>query len=241
MFCLSFATPLALSVFLLGANSHPAPAQSTAQTPKPPIDIATNAGSPVSAAIAAAHKAELIAKVRELGGTDQWPSRVVDEIMTFKLSEAGWQLLLSDKGVKVAFGAARDVNDYAKRIGLGDLEAVESANSNARAANQADVGELLAKFKPQIMLTFEATQPVISPISASLILRAFATVPEHMDRGVWKPAGGRAIIRLALSPDAKDVTILINPDKTSFSIITPSKVEIPGWSTKIEKGLDRGK
>lgn len=198
-------------------------------------------GVPVAAAVAAAHKAELVARVRELGGQDRWPPRVVDDLMTFHLSEAGWQLMLGKKGVEVAFRAARDVNDYAQRIGLGDLEKLKSANNNDRESTQGDVGDLLAKFKPVITLTFEATQPVISPVSASLILRAFATVPEHMDRGVWKPAGGIAAIRITLLPDAKDTLVVSNREKTSFSITTSSKTEMPGWSTKIEKGLDRGK
>lgn len=211
------------------------------QASKPPAGASAYSGAPVSEAVASAHKTELVAKVRELSSGDQWSSRVVSELVTFKLSEAGWQLMLSDKGVKVALGAARDINDYAKRIGLGDLEAVESANNNAREANQADVGELLATYKPVIALTFEATQPTISPTSSSLILRAFSTVPEHMDRGVWKPAGGKAAIRVVLSPDAKEATVTMNREKTAFVVTTSSKIEMPGWSTKIEKGLDRGK
>ncbi|MBC7805456.1 MAG: hypothetical protein H7145_04825 [Akkermansiaceae bacterium] len=201
----------------------------------------TYAGSPVSADVAAANKAELVARVREVNSQDFWPSRVVNEMMTFKLSEEAWKVMLSEKGIRATFGAARDINDYAKRIGLGDLENVESANSNAREANQGDVTELLAKLKPLISLTLEATQPEVSPTSASLILRTFSTVPEHMDRGVWKPAGGRANLTVVLSPVAQDVTVVINSDKTSFNITAPSKAEIPGWSTKIEKGLDRGK
>ncbi|MBC8102615.1 MAG: hypothetical protein H7Z41_08515 [Cytophagales bacterium] len=208
---------------------------------KPTMSSSAYLGSPVSAAAEKTYKAELVARVRTLGGQDQWPSRVVEEMMAFKLSEAGWQLMLSEKGVKVAFGAARDINDYAKRVGLGDLEQVESANNNDRAGNQGDVGELLATLKPVIALTFEATQPNISPAAASLILRAFATIPEHMDRGVWKPAGGQAKIRVILSPDAADTTVVMNPEKTSFSVTTSSRTEMPGWSTKIEKGLDRGK
>ncbi|MBC8139618.1 MAG: hypothetical protein H8F28_27370 [Fibrella sp.] len=233
--------PLFLGIILLGSVIPGNAAPPVKKAVKPPMKSSTYAGSPVSATVATANKAELVARVRAVNSQDFWQSRVVSEMMTFNLSEEAWKVLLSDKGVKAAFGAARDINDYAKRVGLGDLENVESANDNAREANQGDVTELLAKLKPLISLTLEATQPEVSPTSASLILRTFSTVPEHMDRGVWKPAGGKANITTILSPVAQDVTITINSDKTAFTITAPSKTEIPGWSTKIEKGLDRGK
>lgn len=236
-------TPFIAGALLLagipGANAAP-------QTPakkgmKAPVKAAVYAGSPVSDAVAAANKAELVARVKAVNTNDFWPSRVVNELMTFKLSEEAWKVMLSDKGVRAAFGAARDINDYAVRIGLGDLEKIESANNNAREANQGDVTEQIAVLKPLIALRLEATQPTVSPTAASLITRTFSTVPEHMDRGVWKPAGGKADITIILSPVATDTTVTMNTAKTVFVVTSPSKAELAGWSVKIEKGLDRGK
>lgn len=118
---------------------------------------------------------------------------------------------------------------------------MESANNNAREANQDDVTEQIAKLKPLIAIHLEATQPKVSPTSASLITRTFSTVPEHMDRGVWKPAGGKADITIILSPVATDASVTMNAAKTMFVVVAPSKSEVSGWSVKIEKGLDRGK
>ncbi len=235
--------PFVLGASLLvgtpGANAAP-------QTPvkkgtKAPMKSPVYTGSPVSESVATANKAELVARVKAVNSTDFWQSRVVNELMTFKLSEEAWKVMLSDKGVKAAFGAARDINDYAVRVGLGDLEKMESANSNAREANQGDVTEQIAKLKPLIAIHLEATQPEVSPTAASLITRTFSTIPEHMDRGVWKPAGGKADITIILSPVATDTTVTMNTAKTVFVVTSPSKSEIAGWSVKIEKGLDRGK
>ena len=237
-----------IAPFILGVALFTAAAPVTAapQTPvkkgsKTVIKTAAYTGAPVSDAVAAANKAELVARVKEVNSTDFWMSRVVNELMTFHLSEAAWKVMLSDKGVKAAFGAARDLNDYAVRVGLGDLEKLESANSNAREANQPDVTEQLAKLKPLIAIRLEATQPDVSPTAASLITRTFSTIPEHRDRGVWKPAGGKADITIIVSPVATDTTVTMDAAKTKFVVMSPSKSEIAGWSVKIEKGLDRGK
>ena len=160
--------------------------------------------------------------------------------MTFKLSDEAWKVLLSDKGVKLVFGMTRSVGNYAKRIGLGDIDRAESAN-NAREANQGDVTEILNSIKPVVALHLEATQPKVSPTAGNLILYAFSDVAEHMDRGDWKPASGKADITLIMSPTVSDVTVTMNPAKTAFVITAPTKSEIPGWSTKIEKGLNRAK
>lgn len=231
--------PFLLSVLLLGSTACSIPVAVAAAPQKTTIGTAYS-GAPVSAAVAEANKAELVARVKEINIGDIWPSRVVSELMTFKLSEEAWKVLLSDKGIKKAAGAARDINDYAMRIGLGDLEKLESAN-NAREANQGDVTEQIAKLKPLIAFHLEATQPKVSPTASNLILNAFSTVPEHMDRGVWKPAGGKADITLIMSPTASDSSVIINPAKTVFTITAPVKTEVPGWAIKIEKGLDRGK
>lgn len=232
-------TPLLVGTLLLGGGlSIVAP--HSAQAQKPAQKTVALSGAPVSAAVAEANKAELVARVKEANTGDFWPSRVVSELMTFKLSEEAWKTLLSEKGVSSVFSLTQSIGRYATRVGLGDLERAESANNNARKANQDDVTEIMNAIKPVLALHIEATQPKVSPTSGKLILTSFSVLAGHMEKD-WKPAGGKADITLIMSPVAADSSVKINAAKTVFTIIAPVKTEVPGWAIKIEKGLDRGK
>ena len=233
--------PIYLSIALLGLPAAFAHAAPLTPAQKPAQKATTYSGTPVSAAVAEANKAELVARVKEANTGDIWPSRVVDELMTFKLSEEAWKTLLSDKGVSSVFSLTRSVGSYAVRVGLGDLERAESANNNARKANQDDVTEIMNAIKPVLALHIEATQPKVSLTASKLILTSLSVVGEHISRGDWKPSGGKADITLIMSPVAADSSVKINPAKTVFTITAPTKTEVPGWAIKIEKGLDRGK
>lgn len=230
-----YHAPICLGILMLGNTvcAHAAP-------PKPVQKATAFVGAPVTAAVAEANKAELVARVKEANTGDVWPSRVVSELMTFKLSDEAWKVLLSEKGVSSVFSLTQNIGRYAVRIGLGDLERAESANNNARQANQDDVTEIMNAIKPVLALHFEATQPKVSPTSGKLILASLSVVGGYMERD-WKPAGGKADITMIMSPTASDSSVKINPAKTVFTITAPVKTEVPGWAIKIEKGLDRGK
>ena len=236
-----FYTPLVLGVALWGGLYAASPVMAQKPAPKSGQKAAAFSGVPVSASVAEANKAELVARVKEYNTGDIWPSRVVNDLMTFKLSEAAWKVLLSEKGVETVFGMTSDINSYAKRLGLGDMARAESGNSNSHEANQGEVGEVLDAIKPLLALHLEATQPNISPIAGKLILYAFSDVTGHFELNTWKPGGGKADITLIMLPSAPDVSVTMNTAKTRFVITAPTKSEVPGWSIKMEKGMNRGK
>ena len=198
----------------------------------------SRAQAPVSASVAAANKTQLVDLVQKSHVTDIWPSKLVGTV-NFKLSDAAWKTFLSKDGVNGAARLGRNLGEYVKAQGIGDLERVETSKNNNRAATQDQVDELIGAAKKKIGLTIEATQPALAPAQGRLLLNYTSFVGSFLSRSGWTPRGGRANIKLILSSSAKDVAVTFSKDATNFSIIAPIKEPID-WSGKMEKGLRRG-
>ena len=196
------------------------------------------AQKPVSASVASANKTQLVDLVQKSHVTDIWPSKLIATV-DFKLSDAAWKTMLSRDGVNGAARLGRNIGEYIKAQGIGDLEKVETSENNNRAATQDQVDELIAGAKKKIALTVEATQPKLAPAQSRLLLNYVSYVGSFLSRSGWTPRGGRANIKLIFSSSAKDVKVSFSKDATNFSIVAPIKEPID-WSGKMEKGLKRG-
>ena len=146
---------------------------------------------------------------------------------------------MSKDGVNGAARLGRNLGEYIKAQGIGDLEKVETSNNNNRASTQGQVDELIATAKTKIGLTIDATQPQLAPAQSRLLLNYVSYVGSFLSRSGWTPRGGRANIKLVFSSSAKDVAVTFSKDATNFSIVAPIKEPID-WSGKMEKGLRRG-
>ena len=202
------------------------------------ISSPLRAQAPVSTAVAASNKAQLVDLVQKSHVTDIWPSKLVGTV-NYKLSAAAWKTLLSKDGVNGQARLGRNLGEYIKAQGIGDLERVETSDNNNRATTQGEVDELIGTAKTKIGLTVEATQPKLAPTQSRLLLNYISYIGSFLSRSGWTPRGGRANIKLILSSNAKDVAVTVSKDATNFSVITPIKEPID-WSGKMEKGLRRG-
>ena len=202
------------------------------------VSSPSRAQAPVSAAVAAANKSQLVDLVQKSHVTDIWPSKLVGTV-NYKLSSAAWSTLLSKDGVNGQARLGRNLGEYIKAQGIGDLEKVETSDNNNRATTQGEVDELIGTAKTKIGLTVEATQPKLAAGQSRLLLNYISYVGSFLSRSGWTPRGGRANIKLVLSSNAKDIAVTVSKDATNFSIIAPVKEPID-WSGKMEKGLRRG-
>ena len=196
-----------------------------------------HAQASVSAQVAEANKADLVDAVHTFQISDIWPSKLVGNV-NWKLSDPAWKLFLSPDGVNATSRLGRNLGNYIKAQGIGDLEEVETSNNNDRKSTQTEVDELIAQAKPKLSLTVEATQPKLSAAQSHWILNYLGTVSEFVGSGDWTPRGGRANIKLVFSSTAKDISSTASKDATNFSIIAPLK-EVPDWGTKLLKGFKR--
>lgn len=200
--------------------------------------LPARAQAPVSVPVATENKAELVNLVHEFHVNDIWPSKLIAGV-DFKLSDAAWKVMLSKEGVNGAARLARNMGDYIKEQGIGDLERIETANNNDRKGNQEDVDELIAEARKKLSVTIEATQPKLSPAKSQLFLNYVSYVGQFLDRNGWTPRGGRANIKLVISSTAKDIVVTVSKDATNFTIIAPLQEPLD-WSSKIDRGMKRG-
>lgn len=202
------------------------------------ILVPARAQAPVAAPVGAANKAELAQRVQEYHVSDIWPSKLVAGI-DFKLSAAAWKAMLAPEGVNAAARVARDMGDYIKTQGIGDLESVETANNNDRKSTQEEVDALIGEAKKKLSLSVDATQPKMSPNQIRLLYAYFNYVGGFLDRSDWAPRGGRANVKLVISSTAKDIAVTVSKDATNFTVIAPLKEPLD-WGSKIDKGMKRG-
>lgn len=197
-----------------------------------------HAQAPVSPAVAASNKTELVNRVHEFQGNTIWSSKLIGTF-NWKLSSAAWKLMLSPEGVNGVSYLSKDAGNYIKAQGGGDLDRVEESNSNDRQSAQGEIDQMIAKSKTKFSFTMEATQPKLSAGQGKLMLDYLAVVAGFLDQKHWTPRGGRANIKLVFSSTAKDVSVTTSKDATNFTIIAPLK-EPSDWGGKIERGLKRG-
>ncbi len=196
------------------------------------------AQAPVPASVAAANKEELVNRVHEFQGNTIWSSKLIGSF-NWNLSEAAWKVMLSPAGVNGLAFLSKDAGNYIKAQGGGDLDRTEDSNSGDRKSAQGQIDQMIADSKNKFTFTMEATEPSLSPAQSSLMLNYLASVAGFIDRGDWKPRGGRANIKLQISSTAKDVAVITSKDATDFTIVAPLN-EPTDWGGKIERGLKRG-
>lgn len=237
---------LFLGFALIGCITHAA-----AQTTKTP----TSAQATPKAAAAAvsttteseadkAGKAELVERVF----TEQsyLYSQIIDKCFTFKLSPTCWAKFSdpANTGNDSGFGAmrywCRFVTGYAKREGIGDLEALQGNSKAEEKDNRPQMDEIIKTLSQKFSLTVEA--PTNCTVKGyELMMRYPYDVLNRIgdQTPVWSPKSGEAHFTVVASPAVKDITVQISPDGKRFTVSGPALVEAVNQGSNIRNGLER--
>ena len=170
-----------------------------------------------------------------------WAQDMVNKLMAFKLSPGIWTKMLEKDGwgISTTSNAARNMEEFAKKNGWGDLEEAESANNNDRDNNKPHVYEMVDSLKDKMGFTLQADALKGTNAEWDLVHRYMTCVSEFLANGEWKPRAKTPFITLAVTPSVKDVSVTVTPDGKHFTVSAPSDHETEEWDGKITKGLQR--
>lgn len=192
----------------------------------------------------AANKAELVEKV--FSEQSYLYSQIVDKCFTFKLSPTCWAKFNDpNQGNRSGFGAmrywCRYATEYAKREGLGDLEALNSSDRETEKGNRPQMDEILAKLQARFSLALDAEKVDCNPAAYDRLMRYPFEVLERIGRSTpeWSPKSGEAHFSVVLSPTAKDIAVTVSPDGKRITVAGPYLTEGYNSGSKIHNGLAR--
>lgn len=164
------------------------------------------------------------------------------KLIDFQMSPAWWTAM-TDKdqaGVKSMCYATRDLIDFGKRMGWGDLYQWENSGNGTKEEWKPRIEAMLDEWRPKVSLTIKADSPTCDKMNFDLFLRYLGTVTSALTDDSWKPASGQCHIVFVPSKTAKDIACAISPDGKIYTITAPIEVEPNEWDSKIKKGFQRG-
>jgi hypothetical protein len=173
-----------------------------------------------------------------------WEAEVIDKLTEFRLNDEAWEKMLDPKtesGFRAANSYAKRFAAYAKRMGYGDLEDIESANNNDRTANRARIDALIRELKGRYSFTLILQSADCDETTWRLTLLYWATVGEILseENENWRPRGEKAFITLIMSPSARDVSVEASRDGTRFTITAPTKYDVEEGDRRVRNAMLR--
>lgn len=152
----------------------------------------------------------------------------------FELSEAGWAgLNLGRERLLHSMGWwPRYLTEYAKRIGVGDIAAMENSGNFDGAADAAQglKGKVTIHLKDDnVKWTKEKAEHFVS--------YAGELVEFLDDSWGYTPNNGVYNVTFIYTPKVSDIAVTFNKADGSFIVKAPSELEPPGWDTKMKTGL----
>ncbi|MDB4963221.1 MAG: hypothetical protein JWP01_3220 [Myxococcales bacterium] len=188
------------------------------------------------------------AAVKDATG-DYNASYVLTKLNTFKLGPKCWAKAASkDQGaVHTASFATRDIVAYAKAMTGDDWDAIESQNNNDRETNKALIEPMIEAFKSRFAITVTVDGDDCDAKQNSLWLRywggAIAAVkaypPATSALKNDPPKAKKVAITVNATAKAKDVSVTVGKDGSTFVITGPRGKEVPAWSDKIEAAFKK--
>jgi hypothetical protein len=170
-----------------------------------------------------------------------WAQDMVNKLMTFNLSPGIWAKMLDRDGWgKTCTGnSVRDMEQYAKTNGWGDLEEAESANNNDRESNKPRVFEMVDSLKDKLGVTVQADALKGSDAEWDRVHRYWTTLTEFIGSGDWKPKNKAIFLTVIISPTAGDLDVTAAPDGKHFTVKAPSNREPEEWGDNVKKKLQK--
>ncbi len=168
-------------------------------------------------------------------GSAAW---VLSKYVTFKLGDKCWAKLPNkDLGaLHTASFFTRDIVAWAKDMTGDDWSAIENQGGD-KDKNLALVEPMMEAFKSRFSMTVSVEGNDCDARSNSLWLRYWSTLATSLKS--YLPKAKKVAITLNVTAKAKDVTVEVSPDNSSFVFTAPRDIEVTGWSDKLEKPFRR--
>ena len=168
-------------------------------------------------------------------GSAAW---VLSKYVTFKLGNKCWaKLAKKDQGaLHAASYFTRDIVAWAKDVTGDDWSSIES-QSGDREANLKLVEPMMDAFKSRFAMTVVVEGDDCDARSNSLWLRYWTQIATGLKN--YLPKAQKVSVTLNVTAKAKDVTVEVSKDGTSFVFTAPRDIEAAAWSDKLDKPFRR--
>ncbi len=166
-----------------------------------------------------------------------WAPWIVSKLTTLEVGKTCWNKLArsdSDALVK-AHAYTRSVHELARSWTGKDWERLENRRGDRaqdRRIVEPMIDELADRFHVTIAIEGEDCEVHRAPW-----LHYWQAISDAIER--HPPKAGRLFVTLSATSTARDLTIDVDPDGTSFTIVAPRDSEPKGWSTRIEDAFRR--
>ena len=237
-FVLSLAFAAGLTHAHAQAGKQPTSTQATPKAATLAVSTATESAADK------AGKAELVERVAN--EQSYYYSQLIEKCFTFKMSPACWAKFSDPANTsnQSGFGAmrywCRSVAAYAKREGLGDLDALQGNTREEEKSNRPQMDEIISALSQKFSLVVEA--PANCTVKGYELMMGYPY--EVLDRigqrsPYWSPKSGEAHFTVVASPAVKDISVKISSDGKQFTVSGPALVETVNQGSNIQNGLER--
>ena len=133
--------------------------------------------------------------------------------------------------------AADDLASYAKAVTDEDWKELARSSANTEEENRKAVEEKIAAMKPKLHLTVNVEGSNCDASGNGLWLKYLTTTADTLAK--HPPKSGKAIVTINATAKAKDFTVKVGKDGSTFEVTGPLDKEVAGWSDKLEKHVVR--
>ncbi len=168
-------------------------------------------------------------------GSAAW---VLTKYVTFKLGDKCWaKLPKKDQGaLHAASFFTRDIVAWGKDLTGDDWSAIENQGGD-KEDNLKLVEPMMDAFKSRFSMTVSVEGADCDARQSSLWLRYWTQLATGLRN--YLPKAQKVSITLNVVSKAKDVTVEVSKDGTSFVFTAPRDIEVAGWSDKLDKPFRR--
>lgn len=174
---------------------------------------------------------DLVDRIFQTSSLCWWRPTIVERLMTFKLSDDLWQKMLEPEGFNTVRALSNATESYARKQGLGDLEAIESSFKD-RNAKRPDIEKLIDGLKDKISIHIEAEGKY--SVAQFNTLRAYIlALAEFLSKEKWIPKSGAAVIKITLSHQTKQLKVKTDSDGRIFEVDAPAESLPQKWKKQM--------
>lgn len=179
---------------------------------------------------------DLVDRIFQSASLCWWKPTVVEQLMTFKLSQAYWDKMLEPSGFVTVRSLAEGIGKYAKKQGYADLASDEKKLTD-KNDGKAQMQKFIEPLKSKITFSVDAEASKCTEVEADILKRYLARLAVFFSKESWNPAAGVAHFSLVMVPDANDISVKVEDQGKNIVISAPADKDLPGWETKLLKPI----
>ena len=160
---------------------------------------------------------------------------VISKLTKLELGPKCWKKLPDKNGgaIHMASFVTRDIVEIAKTWTGDDWDAIESQNNHDRETNKKLIEPMMDAFKQRLFITIRVDGDDCDAKQNSLWLRYWGYAVGAIK--AYNPPSGKAFVTIDVSSKAREVTVDVSKDGTTFKITAPKLIEPKKGSERIER------